>query len=571
MRSGSTSSLRRGFHTPSVDEVTRLVGPDARAAVRRLSARDRRRVMEVYETAALDALDEELERGGDGASTAQAYSQGGKAAARKEVLRGSKSQRAKRAVKRMGAFGVSALVSAADSGSASASARGEAGDDSIQDAVDTTEKARDLRDAYRGHKEKKALKSIKKTARRQAKRAGAKTVDKNVKTRIKKTIDKLNIKSSQRARAARRAVSTSRVARVTSSTAKAVNAAANTSTALARFASATARAFSVAASSASASLAPLAGVALAFLLVFTLLGASCMAISGYEESSTSNLDGLTETEAQIAQYLFNKGLSDVSVAAIMGNMQQESGCDPAAMQARSKGRGLLQWEVGGRFDDLLILAAKNGVDWTDLETQLDFFWSEAPSQFLAYSAMDYTYSTGAKAGLGELMTFDEWCEIEDVDWATEAFERVYTRASVPNMDARIEYAQAYLAIFRSGGATVTDDETRQAILEAAYYVAANYRTPYVYGGTDIMLGCDCSYFTQWCYAQAGVSIPRTSAAQASAGTLIPISEAEPGDLLWMEGHIGIYGGGTTVIEQTPTYCRVTSLSYQDWVCAVTFE
>lgn len=73
--------------------------------------------------------------------------------------------------------------------------------------------------------------------------------------------------------------------------------------------------------------------------------------------------------------------------------------------------------------------------------------------------------------------------------------------------------------------------------------------PYVYGGTSLTNGTDCSGFTQSVYAHFGIYLPRSSAAQRSAGTRVnSLSEAKPGDLICYYGHVGIYMGGDAVIH-----------------------
>jgi cell wall-associated NlpC family hydrolase len=76
-------------------------------------------------------------------------------------------------------------------------------------------------------------------------------------------------------------------------------------------------------------------------------------------------------------------------------------------------------------------------------------------------------------------------------------------------------------------------------------------TPYVHGGASPS-GFDCSGFTQYVFAQLGISIPRTSSAQRYAGYVVSASEARPGDLVWAPGHVGIYtGGGNHIAARSP--------------------
>jgi cell wall-associated NlpC family hydrolase len=81
-------------------------------------------------------------------------------------------------------------------------------------------------------------------------------------------------------------------------------------------------------------------------------------------------------------------------------------------------------------------------------------------------------------------------------------------------------------------------------------VAKQYQgVPYRYGGAD-PAGFDCSGFTQYVYAQFGVSLPHSSSRQGSGGTAIAASAALPGDLVVLDGggHIGIYMGGNMMID-----------------------
>lgn len=88
---------------------------------------------------------------------------------------------------------------------------------------------------------------------------------------------------------------------------------------------------------------------------------------------------------------------------------------------------------------------------------------------------------------------------------------------------------------------------------AAAAVMAVHRAlgrPYVWGASGPS-GFDCSGLMQWAYAQAGVSLPRTSQAQRYAGRMVPLGEARPGDLVTYRAdasHIGMYVGNGQVIH-----------------------
>ncbi len=101
---------------------------------------------------------------------------------------------------------------------------------------------------------------------------------------------------------------------------------------------------------------------------------------------------------------------------------------------------------------------------------------------------------------------------------------------------------------------------------------------YVWGGTSLTRGVDCSGFTQSLYRSFGISIPRTSRAQATGGTRVSISNLKQGDLLFYSkrgtiNHVGVYiGNGKVISASSPsTGIRITAYNYRKPVKAVRYH
>lgn len=88
--------------------------------------------------------------------------------------------------------------------------------------------------------------------------------------------------------------------------------------------------------------------------------------------------------------------------------------------------------------------------------------------------------------------------------------------------------------------------TGQAIANYAQQFVGN---PYVYGGTSLTNGTDCSGFTSSVYRNMGYSIPRTSGGQAAAaGYAVNIGDRQPGDLMFYPGHVAMYIGNNQIVH-----------------------
>lgn len=166
-------------------------------------------------------------------------------------------------------------------------------------------------------------------------------------------------------------------------------------------------------------------------------GQAGSAITGFPNDQTAFL------------YFLGKGLTNYQAAGIVGNLDQESGVDPTAVEQGGPGRGIAQWSVGGRWDtdasdNCEWYASQQGESVDSLQLQLEFIW--------------YELTTFSGYGLAALQ------QSTNVTDATIAFQNDFEGCGTCDQSTRIAYAENVLSEYGSetvdgGGSQVDAGDT----------------------------------------------------------------------------------------------------------------
>lgn len=248
----------------------------------------------------------------------------------------------------------------------------------------------------------------------------------------------------------------------------------------------------------------------------------------------------TGQAAQIAQMARNAGFPEGAIADVVAIALAESSGHADATHHNSDSHGSIDYglmQINGYWHPDLM----QQYNWADPQQNLDMayqVWKDAGGSFSPWS----TYNSGA-------------------------YQNYLTQGSAA---AKVKQTGAIIPAGPVPVATQTTSGLRQTIIaKAETYIGL----PYVWGGTDLSKGVDCSGLVQQVYAKFGIKLPRTSYDQYGAagngavwGVQTHMAQLEPGDLVYFKYHSGpeagkvhhvaIWLGNNQILEAPYTGARV---------------
>ena len=290
------------------------------------------------------------------------------------------------------------------------------------------------------------------------------------------------------------------------------------------------------------------------------------------DPSQATVQGLNETETQVATFFREKGLNDVQIAAIMGNMYGESGMNAGSEEGggtNANGIGLCQW-TNGRHANLVNYANSVGKSWTDVGVQLDFFWDHDKWQsnwWSGYHINTYDHSPESMSEDPPSGSYVEgskrgFLAATDVKDAVRQFLYGWEVAGIPRLKVRYDAAERYLEALQNGGDADGDHGAnggapqiagatarQQAVVNSAYATptpgqglcAAWVSNVFRNAGYGFYGGNACDMCRSWCHS--------SNRNELKVGMIIAdVSHPGTGSAGLTYGHVGIYIGNNKVMS-----------------------
>ena len=284
-------------------------------------------------------------------------------------------------------------------------------------------------------------------------------------------------------------------------------------------------------------------------------------LEGFQDGSDSIYgDSIPE---KVWWALRDLGYSEIVVAGAMGNIDYESGgfsADAVENGGSGEGIGLIQWSFSRRTG-LEKYAQSKGVSWKDVDTQIEYLVTEITGKGAAkgYATRRVTGAIGSE---GIYSTSTDWKNSETINDATLHFMRFFeSPRDKSSYNERCKRSQKWYDKFKGTKKSIGDygkidlsaEDTKkmQEMLDDAVRIANDNSYKYVWGAAHSgpngwvpePKSFDCSSFVSYLYYKHfGKNINGDTETIASKQKSVPLSNVQPGDILYRYGHVDMYLG-----------------------------
>ena len=195
---------------------------------------------------------------------------------------------------------------------------------------------------------------------------------------------------------------------------------------------------------------------------------------------------------------------------------------------------------GASTDESVIDMVPEGEDLTVVDESIDGWVGVSVDEGDGYVSAEFVK-------LKTEYTYAESKEEEAARLKKEEEERKAAEAAAAAASSSSSSSSSSSGSSSSGSSSYTPP-TGSTGADVASFACQFVGNPYVYGGSSLTNGCDCSYFVMACFGKYGISLPRTSYEQRSCGQAVSYANAKAGDIICYAGHVAIYMGDGKIVH-----------------------
>ena len=183
-------------------------------------------------------------------------------------------------------------------------------------------------------------------------------------------------------------------------------------------------------------------------------------------------------------------------------------------------------------------------------TERDASWSKIESGNVVGYVKTESLITGKDAvAYAKVILTEAYPETDVLTLTQEEIDGVFSVGETAEEEqARLAAEEAARVAAEQARIAAEKEASRQKGQDIVEYAKQFIGNPYVYGGTSLTRGTDCSGFVMGVYRHFGVSLPRTSYSMRRVGTAVSYSDIQPGDIVCYSGHVGIYAGNGKIVN-----------------------